>query len=110
MFFCIAGSYAVRNAPFDVFLMLGFGVLGWFMKKQGYSLPAVVLGIVLGGIADNELMRTYALFGNGTLFAFFTRPLCIAILIFIGLCLAHKIISDRKMKKNKVQQITNKTS
>jgi putative tricarboxylic transport membrane protein len=108
MFFCIAGSYAVRNAPFDVFLMLGFGVLGWFMKKQGYSLPAVVLGIVLGGIADNELMRTYALFGNGVLFAFFTRPLCVAILIFLGVCLMHKIITDRRMKKNKAQQLAKK--
>ncbi|MDR1827716.1 MAG: tripartite tricarboxylate transporter permease [Methylobacteriaceae bacterium] len=108
IFFCIAGAYAVRNAAFDVYLMFAFGILGWFMKRQGYSLPAVVLGIVLGSIADNELMRTYALYGSGTVTSFFTRPLSLIILAFMVLCLVHKITSDRRIRKlratNRTQQ------
>jgi putative tricarboxylic transport membrane protein len=95
IFFCIVGSFAVRNAAFDVWLMFAFGILGWFMKRFDYSLPAVVLGIVLGGIADNELIRTYALFGNSTLLAFIQRPLSLVILAFIVLGLVHRFIRKK---------------
>jgi len=82
-FFCVAGSFAVRNAVFDVWMMFFFGLLGWLMKKIDFSLPAVVLGIVLGGIADSELMRAHMLYGNALFIKLFTRPISVALLLLI---------------------------
>lgn len=83
MVFCIAGSFACRNAMFDVYLMFGFGLMGYLMKQFDFSLPAIVLGIVLGGIADNQLIRSYQLFGSEMIRAFFVRPISLILLIVI---------------------------
>lgn len=82
MIFCVAGSYACRNAMFDVFLMVVFGVLGYLMKQFDFSLPGIVLGIVLGGIADNQLIRANQLFGDDTFKAMLTRPIS-TVLVFV---------------------------
>lgn len=81
--FCIAGSFSCRNTMFDVFLMFGFGIIGYIMKQFDFSLPGIVLGIVLGGIADNQLIRSHQLFGSDIIKAFFTRPISFVLLIVI---------------------------
>ncbi len=101
VFFCIVGSFAVRSAAFDVWIMFVFGIIGWFMRKNDYSLAAVVLGVVLGAIADNELIRTYTIFGSDTLLCFFRRPLSLVILGFILLGFIHRQYTRHKLKKTK---------
>jgi len=81
--FCMVGSFSVRNAMFDVYIMFAFGILGWIMRKNGYPPVAIVLGIILGPIADAELIRTYMLFGNKFYLEFFKRPISLALLIII---------------------------
>jgi putative tricarboxylic transport membrane protein len=46
--FCVVGSFALRGSLFDVIFMATFGIIGYFMKKSGYSVIAMVLGLVLG--------------------------------------------------------------
>ena len=55
---CVVGSYSLRNSLFDVVLMFICGVLGFTMKENGYPTIAITLGIILGPIADSELIRT----------------------------------------------------
>ena len=64
MLFSVVGAYASRNAAFDVYLMLVFGALGFLMKRTGYSPAAVVMGVILSSIADNELIRMFQLYGD----------------------------------------------
>jgi putative tricarboxylic transport membrane protein len=78
--FCALGSFVLRSTMFDVYLMFIFGILGWYMRKHHYPVVAVVLGIILGPIADGELIRTYQRF-PGELSVFFTRP--ISLILFI---------------------------
>jgi putative tricarboxylic transport membrane protein len=78
--FCVLGSFVLRSTMFDVYLMFIFGILGWYMRKHHYPVVAVVLGIILGPIADGELIRTYQRF-PGELTVFFTRP--ISLILFI---------------------------
>src|SRR5699024_5989695 len=52
--FCVTGSYAVRNSIFDVIIMLLFGIVGYFMEKSKFPLAPVVLGLVLGPIAEEQ--------------------------------------------------------
>jgi len=68
----VVGSFAVRNSMFDVLCCLGFGMLGWILKRYDYPLAPVILGMVLGSIAETNFRRAIMMDG-GTVF--FSRPL-----------------------------------
>ncbi|HET6470121.1 MAG TPA: tripartite tricarboxylate transporter permease, partial [Geminicoccaceae bacterium] len=53
----IVGTYAIQNSVTDVYWMLGFGVLGYFMKRYGYEVGPVILGIILGPLMDVSYRR-----------------------------------------------------
>ncbi|TVR11650.1 MAG: hypothetical protein EA385_00960 [Salinarimonadaceae bacterium] len=85
MIFSILGAFGLRNAAFDVYLMLGFGMLGFVMRYYNYSPTAVVMGVILGPIADNELIRTLQLYRGNWYMSFFERPVAfILLLILVG--------------------------
>jgi putative tricarboxylic transport membrane protein len=93
--FCTIGSFALRNAMFDAYLMFAFGLLGWIMRKHGYPVIAVVLGIILGPIADRELIHTNQLFA-GDLSVFFTRPISLALVVMSTLAVAFPYLVRRR--------------
>jgi putative tricarboxylic transport membrane protein len=51
---CAIGAYAIQNAMFDIWLMLGFGVLGYVFKKRGYPLAPLTLALVLGSRTEDS--------------------------------------------------------
>ena len=51
---CAVGAYAVQNAMFDIWMMLGFGVLGYVLKKVGYPLAPLTLALVLGSRTEDS--------------------------------------------------------
>ena len=53
----IVGAYAVNNSLSDVYWMLAFGVLGYFMKMYGYQLGPVILGVILSRLLDDNWRR-----------------------------------------------------
>jgi putative tricarboxylic transport membrane protein len=53
----IVGAYAVNSSLTDVYWMLGFGVLGYFMKLYGYQLGPVILGVILSRLLDDNWRR-----------------------------------------------------
>src|SRR5512143_2689481 len=55
---CAIGAYTVHNAMLDVWLMLGFGVIGYVFKKLDYPLAPLVLALVLGDNAENAFRQT----------------------------------------------------
>ena len=57
MLLSIVGAYAVNNSITDVYWMLGFGVLGYFMKYYGYPLGPVILGVILSRLLDDNWRR-----------------------------------------------------
>lgn len=61
---CAIGAFTVNNAMFDIWAMLGFGVVGYLFKKLGYPMAPLVLAIVLGGRAESSL-RQAMLASNG---------------------------------------------
>jgi putative tricarboxylic transport membrane protein len=68
------GAYAVNNALTDVYWMLGFGVLGYFMKEYGYQVGPVVLGVILSRMID-ENWRRAIISEQGSLAGFFAEML-----------------------------------
>ena len=71
---CVIGSYSLSSRLFDVYTMLGFGTLIFFMRQYGYPAAPFVLGLVLGDILDKNLRRGLVL-TDGDILPFFTRPI-----------------------------------
>jgi len=71
---CAIGAYTVHSAMFDVYLMLGFGVLGYVLRKLKYPLAPLVLALVLGDRAE-DAFRQSMLLSQGTLAIFVSKPL-----------------------------------
>ncbi len=73
-----AGVYAVSNSAFDLLLALGFGVLGWWLRKLGVPLVPIVLGFVLGRMLEDNLRRALAL-SDGEVLALLHSPVSLAL-------------------------------
>ncbi|MEQ5768501.1 tripartite tricarboxylate transporter permease [Halomonas sp. H33-56] len=98
---CIVGTYSVRNSMFDVWLMLGFGVLGFLLEKIKFPLVSIILGLVLGPIAESELRRSLAM-SQGDLSIFFSRPISASLIAIAVLLLGTTIvIALRKRARNR---------
>ena len=78
--FCITGAYSLKNNVWDVGQMLVFGVLGYAMKKLGYSPAALVLALVLGPLAERALRQSLIISDAG-LGIFFLRPISAVLMV-----------------------------
>lgn len=102
MVFALIGAFATRNILFDSFLVFIFGILGWYLRRNNYPVIAVVLGLILGPIADQELLKSVQLFGAETLTAFFTRPLSLVLIIVTVVGVFVPMLLERLKKKSNV--------
>ena len=89
---CIVGTYSVRNSMFDVWLMLGFGVLGYLLEKINFPLVSIILGLVLGPIAESELRRALSM-SQGDFSIFIERPISATLLSIAFVLLAVTLIT-----------------
>lgn len=78
--FCIIGSFAVNNTMFDVWVMLAFGVLGFFLERSDVPLGPFVIGFVLAPIAEAKL-RSGLMMTAGDFTPIFLRPLCLVFVL-----------------------------
>jgi putative tricarboxylic transport membrane protein len=86
---CVVGAFAIASRPFDVGVMICFGVLGFLMRETGFPVAPMILGVVLGPILDSNLRRSLAL-SQGDPIDFVTRPISaiIASLVLLSVLLA----------------------
>ncbi|MCL2000332.1 MAG: tripartite tricarboxylate transporter permease [Planctomycetes bacterium] len=86
--FCVIGSYTLQNNLFDVFLTFIFGIVGYFMRKYGLPGAPLVLGIILGPIAEDHLNRALIVSRNDWS-SFVTRPISCGFLILCVLSISY---------------------
>ena len=89
--FCITGAYSLKNSLFDVGQMLVFGVIGYAMKKLGYSPAALTLALVLGPLAERALRQSLIISDAG-IGIFFTRPIAATLTIAALLAVAVPVL------------------
>jgi len=92
----IIGSFAVRNSFFDVAACLAFGVFGWILRRYNYPVAPIILGMVLGNIAERNFIGAIMM-GGWTVF--FTRPLSLGMLVVAAGSFAFPLIQARKQSK-----------
>lgn len=61
--FCLVGTYATTNNLFTVGIMLAFGVIGLVLKRCGIPASPIVLGLILGPLAESNLRRSLLIDG-----------------------------------------------
>jgi putative tricarboxylic transport membrane protein len=71
---CTIGAFAIASRIFDIWVMLGFGIVGFLLREMRYPLAPLVLGIVLGDILDKNFRRAMVL-SDGSIEPLFTRPI-----------------------------------
>ena len=89
---CAVGAYTVNSSMFDVWLMMGFGVMGYVFKKLDYPLAPLVLALVLGDMAENAF-RQSLLGSSGSMLVFVSNPLVASITSLALLMLFWPLIS-----------------
>jgi putative tricarboxylic transport membrane protein len=80
---CIAGVYSQSNSIEDCWLLAGFGVLGWLMKRYDWSMAPMVLGLVLGPLFETAMRQSFTI-SHGSAAIFVTRPIS-ALLLALAL-------------------------
>ena len=101
--FCVIGAFALRNDMNDVWFMVASGVMGYFMRRLSLPIPPMILGLVLGPMAERFFMTTL-ISANNDFTIFLRRPLCaVLILIGIALLLMPFIRDYLKSRKEKAQ-------
>lgn len=98
---CVIGVYSLNSNAFDVWVMLLFGIAGYFMKKYDISGAPLIIGLVLGPIMEKNLYRALAL-GQGKISVFVTRPISA---VLLGIALVMTIVVCFKTVKMMRTQI-----
>ncbi len=89
------GGFAVKNSFGDMIVVLLFGALGWLMVRYDWQRPPLLLGLVLGGIADNNLFLTTKIYGM----TWVTRPGVIVIGLMIAGALLYPLWQARRQRR-----------
>lgn len=98
----LIGVYTVANSTFDVLLVIGFGILGYLMKKLGFEPGPLVLAFVLGEIMETAYRQSMRIF-NGSPMGFVERPISATLLgllvVVIFLPLVMRLFKKMKAKR-----------
>lgn len=76
----VLGAFGVRNNMFDVYVCMCFGVIGYIMKLYNFPAAPLVLGVILGPLAERYFLTSLANYDNN-LMIFFERPISLTILM-----------------------------
>lgn len=102
-FLTILGSFAIHSNTHDMQMMLVLGVLAWILQRYGFAPSPIVLGLVLGQIAEQGFVQSYMI-GNATnsvAAMFFGRPISMAIIAFALLTLFYPLITSLLGRRGK---------
>jgi len=92
------GIYAITGSTFDVMLMVGFGVLGWVLRKLDVPLVPIILGILLGNEMEVNLRRAMTI-SDGDWSILLGSPLAIGLWVFAIIGFTLPIFLGRRIKK-----------
>ncbi len=97
LLYCAIGVFALNNVIFDLWTLLWFGLLGYAMRQFGFPLAPMILGVVLGDVAEVNLIRALASESDLTLFV--TRPWSLFFLIIAAFSIVFPWYQDLRSKR-----------
>lgn len=97
-FMTVIGSFAIQNSAEDALIMVVLGIIGWMLGRFGFSPSPIVLGLILGQIAEQGFVQAY-LIGNAkgdVLGMFFGRPISLVIIVLAVVTLFYPFLARRQ--------------
>ena len=104
LLFCVIGAFAENNRVFDVFVMLGFAVVGFAMDKTGFSLGAFVIGFVLGPITEKSLRAGLTL-SDGSYLDIFMHPVSAICVVLAAAIFVWSLVSQHRINQRAQQTV-----
>jgi TctA family transporter len=98
MLFCVTGMYSVNNSVLDIWMMLGFGVLGYLLRGWAYEGAPLLLGLVLGPKLE-VAFRQSLMISRGDFGIFIERPVSATLLAASALALLWPLAKLLRRKK-----------
>ncbi len=96
MILCVIGAYGLNNNMDDLYLMLAFGLIGYFMRKYGFPIAPAVLALVLGDLAELSLRRSLLL-SLGDPLILVSRPISTILLVAAIFSILYPLFKKPKM-------------
>jgi putative tricarboxylic transport membrane protein len=82
LIFATVGAYGMRQSTFDLFLLYGIGLLGVLMRRFDFPTAPVVVGMILGPLAEAQMRNAVAI-GEGSFAIFLQRPMSLTLIIIV---------------------------
>ncbi|MEG0318076.1 MAG: tripartite tricarboxylate transporter permease [Comamonas sp.] len=82
LIFATVGAYGMRQSTFDLFLLYGIGLLGVLMRRYDFPTAPVVVGMILGPLAEAQMRNAVAI-GEGSFAIFLQRPMSLTLVIIV---------------------------
>ncbi len=89
---CVVGGLSAKNTMSDVYVVLIFGVLGYILRKLDFPMTPMIIGVVLGKLAEENLRRALILV-DGDITTFITRPISAMFLVVTVLVLLQPVLT-----------------
>jgi len=96
--FSVVGAYALDQSMLDVWIALGFGVVGFFMRRHGFSVVPMSIGLVLGGMLETRLGQSMVMLDEQW-WLLLTRPLSLFFFVLTALALFGPFLWGRLFKQ-----------
>ncbi len=96
---CTLGSYGLSKNLFDVGVMIFFGIIGYFATKLGYGVAPMVLGFILGGMAEKQLRSATTMYDSAAML--FTRPIACVLLAAAVLLVVYPYLKEKLNKRKR---------
>lgn len=99
LMFSVIGVYAVSFNTFDLYLLIGFGVLGFLMRMLSFPAPPLILAFILGEMMERSFRQSLTI-SNGSYAIFYQDPIALSLLIVAALALLFPLIRVIRSKKS----------
>lgn len=98
MVLSLVAAYSIRNLMFDVWLTIGFGLVGYVLKKLSFPMAPLVLAMVLGKMVESNYARSLIM-SQGSHAIFVERPLSLTLLAIAALALLWPVVQSWLVRK-----------
>ncbi|MBN2545922.1 MAG: tripartite tricarboxylate transporter permease [Spirochaetes bacterium] len=102
MALCFLGAFSLNNSIYDMFIALIFGVIGYFMRKHGFEVAPMILGVILGPLAERELGKALII-SHGNWFTLINSPIAIFFYVISIASVVYSMIRLKSMRKKNIE-------
>ncbi|WP_277207230.1 tripartite tricarboxylate transporter permease [Isoptericola croceus] len=99
--FCVIGVYALSFSVFDLWLLLGFGVIGYGMRVAGFPAAPLILGLILGSLMERAARQALQISG-GDWSVFVTKPISATLLGIAAVSVGLTVLSHLRRRRERV--------